>query len=130
MPDIYDRARALAIKLLGPRDGVSGKGVVLTLVQTSTPEYEPGQPPPVPVESRYDGSGLRTQFDSDDIDNTLVLRNDVRFLLSPVMQNGGDMPEPKPGDAIEFLGTRYEVMNVTAWNYVGLQIGFVVQGRE
>lgn len=129
MPDIYDAARLMAIDMLGLRAN-GGYSAAAVLVQTATPEYEPGQPPPVPVESRYTGSATRVGYNQRDIDGTVILQNDVRFLVSPIQDTGADLPPPQTGDVLEFAGTAYKVMSVRPWDFVGLQIGFVLQGRE
>lgn len=128
MTDIYDRARALALRMLAPR-AKGGKGLMAVLaVAADDPVYTPGQPV-TPGETRLNVSMVRTEFTTQEIDGTNILAGDVRFLLSPEDANGVNVPKPKSGDAVEFDGVRYSVVASKAWNYAGLDCGFVAQGR-
>lgn len=129
MTDIHDRGRALAIRQLAPRP--AGKGAPLVLRVTTPGVRNPATgTTPAPTVTDYAGSGLRTQYKSRDVDGTQILASDVRLLVSPILANGADMPTPKPGQRVQFDGGQwYTVMNSGAWNYAGVSIGFVVQGR-
>jgi hypothetical protein len=85
---------------------------------------------PPPTVTDYTGSGLRTQYKSKDVDGTQIRAGDVRLIVSPVLLDGGDMPAPQPGQRVQFDGGQwYTVQNCSAWDYAGVPIGFVVQGR-
>lgn len=90
----------------------------------------PGGGETAPTVTAYEGSGIRTAYKLADVDGALVQASDVRFLVSPVLQNGDDMPTPQTGDALTFGGTVYNVVKCRPWNFDGeTEIGFVLQGR-
>ena len=119
MPDIHDRGRALAIRMLAPR--TKGKGLALTLRKKTVGEYNPETGGQDTVWTEIQGSGLRTGFDLQDIDNTYILEGDVEILVSPAMLDGvTDMPQPSTNDVIVFDGSSYNVIGVRPGNYAGL----------
>ena len=128
MPDIYDRAKALATRMLAPRSK-GGKGLELVLRRETVGEYDPDAPP-VPSELVVNGSGFREEYDNKYIDGTLIVRGDVKLLVSPVQLSGADMPMPLSNDSIQFDGTTYTVIAVGPWNYAGLAVGFELQVRK
>lgn len=119
MPNIHDRGRALAIRMLAPRP--QGKGLGLTLRQKSVGEYNPDTGGQETVWTVVDGSGLRTTFDLKDIDNTYILEGDVEILMSPVKLDGTDMPQPSTNDLIDFDGSSYNVVGVRPGDYAGVE---------
>lgn len=128
MPDIYDRAKALATRMLAPRSK-GGKGLDLVLRREIVGEYDPDAPA-VPSELVVSGSGFREEYDNKYIDGTLIVRGDVKLLVSPVQLSGVDMPIPLSNDHIHFDGTTYTVIAVGPWNYAGLAVGFELQVRK
>jgi len=129
MTDIHDRGRALAIRQLAPRPAGKGAALVLRVSVPGVRNPATGTTPP-PTVTDYTGSGLRTQYRSRDVDGTQIRAGDVRLLVSPILTNGSDMPTPQPGQRVQFDGGQwYTVQNSDAWNYAGVSIGFVVQGR-
>lgn len=119
MPDIHDRGRALAIRMLAPR--TKGKGLALTLRKKTVGEYNPETGGQDTVWTEIQGSGLRTGFDLQDIDNTYILEGDVEILISPAMLDGiTDMPQPSTNDVIVFDGSSYNVIGVRPGDYAGL----------
>lgn len=129
MADIHDRGRALAIRQLAPRPAGKGAPLVLKVITKGPRDPATGATPP-PTEVTHTGSGLRTKFAFKDIDGVRVLQTDYRMLVSPTLANGTDMPEPKPGNHLQFDGGQWlQVVSAAAWNYAGVQIGFVVQAR-
>lgn len=119
MPDIHDRGRALAIRMLAPR--TKGKGLALTLRKKTVGEYNPETGGQDTVWTEIQGSGLRTGFDLQDIDNTYILEGDVEILMSPAMLDGAtDMPQPSTNDVIVFDGSSYNVIGVRPGDYAGL----------
>jgi hypothetical protein len=129
MTDIYDRAKATAARLLAPRSQ-GGKGLELTLRRTVPGEYDPETGTSTDTTTDYAGSGLRDSYDLKDVDGSLVKSGDVKFLVSPLLLNGADMPEPKTQDKVLFDGDTYNVESVKPWDYAGLAVGFEVQGRK
>ena len=128
MPDIYDRAKALATRMLAPRSK-GGKGLELVLRRETVGEYDPDAPQ-APSELVVNGSGFREEYDNKYIDGTLIVRGDVKLLVSPVQLSGADMPTPLSNDRIQFDGTTYTVIAVGPWNYAGLAVGFELQVRK
>lgn len=128
MPDIYDRAKATATRMLAPRSK-GGKGLELVLRRETLGEYDPDAPQ-APSELVLNGSGFREEYDNKYIDDTLIVRGDVKLLVSPVQLSGADMPTPLSNDRIQFDGTTYTVIAVGPWNYAGLAVGFELQVRK
>lgn len=126
---IYTRGRATAIKQLGLPP--TGKGAALTLHKvTAGGDYIPGGGETAPTVTDYAGSGIRTAYKLADVDGTLVQSSDVRFLVSPLLQNGGDMPVAGVNDSLTFGGIVYNIISCKPWNYDGeTSIGFIIQGR-
>lgn len=118
MADIHDRGRALAIRMLAPRP--DGKGVSLVLRKKTVGEYNPETGGQDVVWTEYTGSGLRTMYDLKDIDGSYILEGDVEILMSPVMTDGTDMPQPSTNDVIVFDGSFYNVVDVRPGNFIGL----------
>lgn len=129
MGDIYDRAKASAARMLAPRSR-GGKGLELSLIRVTTGEYDPdiGSSPVTTVQ--YDGSGFRENYRQQDIDGTVIKRGDVKILISPLLLDGTDTPQPISQDKILFDGDTYTVQNVDPWDYAGLAVGFSVQARK
>jgi len=129
MSDIYDEAKALAAEMLAPRSR-GGNGLELSLIRVTTGEYDPdtGTTPVTTVQ--YDGSGFRDTYKQSDIDGSRIKQGDVKILVSPVLLNTADMPQPISQDKILFDGDTYTVQNVDPWDYAGLAVGFSVQARK
>ncbi|MGQ7956512.1 hypothetical protein ACUTAF_02125 [Pseudomonas sp. SP16.1] len=128
MADIYDRAKAQAARMLAPRSA-GGKGLELTLRRTVVGEYDPDTGSSETI-TDYIGSGLRENYRMEDIDGSLVKAGDVRFMVSPVLLNGDDMPEPKTLDKVLFDGETYTVQRCDPGDYAGLSCFFYVQARK
>lgn len=124
MPDIYDRGRALAIRLLAPRSA-GGKGLECTVRRAGDDAYDPETGGTAVTYTDAVGSALRTRFTADEIDGTLVLASDVKFIVSPALPGGA----PVTGDLLVFDGSTYNVRQVSAGNYAGLDVVYFVQGR-
>lgn len=126
---IYDRARALAIRQLAPV-GAGGRGAPLTLVRITPASYVAGGTMGAGSEVQSAGSGVRTSYASRDVDGVLVQRDDVKLILSPQLLDGSPAPTPKVDDVAIFDGTEYAIQRVTAWNYAGIDCGWILQGRQ
>lgn len=129
MADIYDRARATAIRMLAPRSK-GGKGLEMTLTRTVMGEYDPNIGGASSTTTNYDGSAFRDTYSLRDVDGSLIKSGDVKLLVSPELLNGSDTPTPETVDKILFDSTLYTVQSVKPWNYAGLDIGFEVQARK
>lgn len=129
MTDIYDRGRALAVRQLKPRP--AGKGAAITLFEVTGGTRDPATGiTSDTVAASYSTSGIRTTLRASDIDGALVVATDSRFIVSPEQASGGDTPRPMPGWTLQFGGVAYRVIKSEAWNWAGVQCGFVVYGRN
>ena len=128
MADIYDRGKALAMRMLAPRSK-GGKGLEMTLTRTVKGPRDPDTGGTPNVVTNYQGSAFRDTYDLKDIDNALIKAGDVKLLVSPVQLDGTDMPVPSTQDSVLFDGTKYTIAGVSPWNYAGLAVGFEVQAR-
>lgn len=128
MPDIYDRSKALAVRMLAPRSK-GGKGLEMTLIKSVKGPRDPDTGGATTASTNYAGSAFRDTYEQKDIDGTLIKIGDVKFLVSPVQFSGSDMPQPATQDKILFDGKLYTVIQVNPWNYAGLAVGFEVQAR-
>lgn len=129
MTDIYDRAKVTATRMLAPRSK-GGKGLELSLIRVTTGEYDPDLGSSPVTTAQYDGSGFRENYNQRDIDGSRIKQGDVKILISPVLLNAADMPQPVSQDTILFDGDTYTVQNVDPWDYAGLAVGFSVQARK
>ncbi|MGY2258119.1 hypothetical protein [Pseudomonas sp. SDO55104_S430] len=129
MADIYDRAKASAARMLAPRSR-GGKGLELSLLRVTTGEYDPDTGTNPVTTEQFDGSGFRENYRQQDIDGTLIKLGDVKILISPLLLDGTDTPQPISQDKILFDGDTYTVQNVDPWDYAGLAVGFSVQARK
>lgn len=129
MADIYDSAKAMAAEMLAPRSR-GGNGAELTLQRVTTGEYNPETGESEGGAQDYQGSGLRENYKQRDIDGSVIKQGDVKLLVSPLLLDGTDTPQPQSQDVIMFDGERYTVQNVEPWNYAGLAVGFSVQARK
>ncbi|MHA6128915.1 hypothetical protein ACX3YD_22470 [Pseudomonas fluorescens group sp. PF-1] len=129
MSDIYDRAKASAARMLAPRSK-GGKGLELSLLRVTTGEYDPESGTTPVTTDQYDGSGFRENYNQRDIDGSRIKQGDVKILISPLLLDGTDTPQPISQDKIQFDGDTYTVQNVDPWDYAGLAVGFSVQARK
>lgn len=129
MADIYDRAKASTARMLAPRSG-GGKGLELSLVRVTTGDYDPETGTTPVTTDQYDGSGFRENYRQQDIDGSRIKVGDVKILISPLLLDGTDTPQPISQDKILFDGDTYTVQNVDPWDYAGLAVGFSVQARK
>lgn len=126
---IYDRGRALAIRQLS-LVSAGGKGAAMTLIHNAPSTYVPGGVIAPTAETRSAGSGVRTMYASRDVDGIQVQRDDVKLILSPQLLDGSPTPTPKVNDVVLFEGVNYRIQRVSAWNYAGIDCGWVLQGRQ
>ncbi|MBH8611213.1 hypothetical protein I4N56_009845 [Pseudomonas mohnii] len=129
MTDIYDRAKASAARMLAPRSK-GGKGLELSLIRITAGEYDPEIGGSPVTTEQFDGSGLRQNYRQQDIDGSLIKQGDVKILISPVLLDGLDAPQPVTLDKITFDGDNYTIQHVDPWDYAGIAVGFSVQARK
>jgi hypothetical protein len=128
MADIYDRSRALAVRMLAPRER-GGKGAEMSLLQRQQGAYDPVTGGATTITVSHAGSAFRDTYKQDDIDGTRIKQGDVKLLVSPEKLDGTDMPVPATQDQVIFNGKTYTLITVSPWNYAGLAVGFEVQAR-
>ena len=128
MADIYDRSRALAVRMLAPRDR-GGKGAEMTLLRRQQGAYDPVAGGSQTVIVNQLGSAFRDTYDQKDIDGTRIKQGDVKLLVSPEKLDGTVLPAPTTQDQMIFDGKTYTLVAVEPWNYAGLAVGFEVQAR-
>lgn len=85
------------------------KGGIVVLRQVVTGEYDPGLGTAPTVTTDYDGTGIKLNYEQDDIDGTLIKQGDQKLLLSPLQRNGAKMPLPISGDQLVIGATVYTV---------------------
>ena len=127
MPDVYDRARATAARMLLPRP--EGYGLELTLDKKNENGYDPRTSEVERQNVAYESTGFRGAFRHDQIDGTNVMVGDVILIVSPVQLDGEPLPQPETGDHILFDEVDYTVKHCEPWNYAGLACGFSVHAR-
>lgn len=128
MADIYDRSRALAVRMLAPRDR-GGKGAEMTLRHRQQGAYDPVAGGSQTVIVNHIGSAFRDTYAQKDIDGTRIKQGDVKLLVSPEKLDGSELPTPTTQDQVIFDGKTYTLIAVVPWNYAGLDVGFEVQAR-
>ena len=124
MTSLYDRAKALASRL------IQKNGATLTLSVKTAGAYDPDSGTIGETVANYSGYAIRTNYDANEVDGTLVRQDDVKLIVSPVKTDESDMVQPKPSDAMTFDGMVYQVISVKPWNYAGIACGFEVQARK
>lgn len=129
MADIYDRGKAQCARMLGLRSA-GGYGAALTIRRTTTGEYDPETGTSGTTTTDYAGSGIRKNYQIQDVDGSLIKAGDLQFIVSPVLLSGSDMPEPTTTDKLVFDGDTYTIASVKSWDFAGLALGFVVQARK
>ncbi|WP_236248312.1 hypothetical protein [Pseudomonas mosselii] len=128
MTDIYDRSRALAVRMLAPREK-GGKGAEMTLQRRQQGAYDPVAGGATTITVSHAGSAFRDTYGQKDIDGTRIKQGDVKLLVSPQKLDGTDLPVPTTQDHVIFDGKTYTLIAVSPWNYAGLAVGFEVQAR-
>lgn len=130
MPDIYDRAKTSAARMLAPRSR-GGKGLELILRRTVEGEYDPETSTTQDSSVvEHHGSGFRENYRQQDIDGSRIKQGDVKILISPLLLDGMDTPQPISLDVLVFDGDTYTVQHVDPWDFAGVAVGFSVQARK
>ncbi len=129
MSDVYDRAKASAGRMLGLRAS-GGKGAALTLQKATAGAYDTDTGTAGSTTVDYAGSAFRDTYKQSEVDGSRIKQGDVKLLVSPLLLNGADMPEPAAQDKVVFDGSTYTVQYVLPMNYAGLAVGFEVQARK
>ncbi|MRW82887.1 hypothetical protein GJ698_02130 [Pseudoduganella sp. FT26W] len=89
------------------------KGGVVTLRREVPGEYDPeiGGPGAGTV-TEYAGTGVKLNYNQDDVDGTLIKQGDQQLLLSPLQRDGASMPTPTTSDTLLVGAKAYAIANV------------------
>lgn len=89
------------------------KGGVVTLRHEVPGEYDPGTGGPATgIITVFDGTGVKLNYNQDDIDGTLIKQGDQQLLLSPLQRDGTLMPLPVSGDRVLIGAKTFTVQSV------------------
>ncbi|MFH7423174.1 hypothetical protein RA276_32380, partial [Pseudomonas syringae pv. tagetis] len=75
----------------------------LIFLRETVGEYAPDDPT-APPELVLIGTGFREENESKYVDATLIIRGDVKHLVSPEQLHAKDIPLPNSNDGSEFHG--------------------------
>jgi hypothetical protein len=82
------------------------------------------------TESTFKGRAMPTEYESKDVDGTTILATDVKFLVSPIQDNGQPMPEIVVGGTVFFGAKNYDVVSAKPLCFDGITTVLIyVQGR-
>lgn len=88
------------------------KGGIVVLRQVVTGEYDPGLGTAPSTTTDFEGTGVKINYEAENIDGTLIQAGDQQLLLSPLQRNGAPMPTPTAADLVLFGGATYTVKAV------------------
>lgn len=127
----YDTAaRNKAAAKLAPVER-GGKGQVVKLSGKSRAAYDPATGAAGPASTTdQTGSGIEESYSAREIDGTLILAGDKRFMLSPLDANGAELTPPAPGDVLEYeTGARWRIMRAEPFAPAGVVVYLTLQLR-
>ena len=106
------------------------KGGFVTLRREVPGEHDPGTGGPGPgIITDYDGTGVKLNYQQDDIDGTLIKQGDQQLLLSPLQRDGTPMPLPTTSDAMLIGGRVYTIANVVDLQPTDVSLLYTLQLR-
>lgn len=109
---------------------VRKRGAACTLRQTGDGSYDPATGTASVATSDYAGAAFRWDYDARQIDGTMIQADDVRFIVSPLQDDGTELPQPRADDQVIFAGATYTVVRSKPWNFDGTTaVGFELQVR-
>lgn len=117
---IYVNANATAVKMLAKF------GKPCTLTHTSAPTYSPSTGQATGGTVTQNGTCLELGYDAKDIDGTVVLKGDKKFLLS----TSGIATPPQLEGKITADGVTYTIKGVNSTNPGGLTLFHEIQARK
>ena len=100
----YARIQATANRLL------KGKGQPVTLTNISAGVYDPATGSVANATTTQTGTGAMVEWDSRQIDGTLIRATDKRLLLSPLNTAGAALTAPVLGDTVSIGGVVYTLV--------------------
>ena len=87
------------------------KGQSVTLKHTVVGEYVPGSGVETSTTTQY-GTGAVTEWDSRQVDGTLIMTGDKRLLLSPLNTSGVALTAPVLGDTVTDAASKVYTLTV------------------
>jgi len=105
------------------------KGGIVVLRQITTGEYDPDLGTAPTTTTEYEGTGVKLNYEQDDIDGTLIKQGDQQLLLSPLQRNGVKMPLPVSGDQVAIGAAVYTVGMVAALQPTDTSLLYTLQLR-
>lgn len=105
------------------------KGGIVVLRQVVTGEYDPDLGAAPSATTDYEGTGVKINYEAENIDGTLIQSGDQQLLLSPLQRNGQAMPAPTAADLVLFGGASYTVKNVETTAPVNVTVLHTLQLR-
>ncbi|PHV24653.1 hypothetical protein CSQ93_28260 [Janthinobacterium sp. BJB426] len=105
------------------------KGGIVVLRQVVTGEYDPGLGTAPSTTTDYEGTGVKINYEAENIDGTLIQAGDQQLLLSPLQRNGAPMPTPTNADLVLFGGASYTIKTVEATAPVDVAVLHTLQLR-
>ncbi len=88
------------------------KGGIVVLRRVETGVYDPDLGAAPTITTDYEGTGVKINYEAENIDGTLIQAGDQQLLLSPLQRNGLPMPTPATADLVLFGGASYTVKAV------------------
>ena len=105
------------------------KGGIVVLRQVVTGKYDPGLGTAPITSADYEGTGVKINYEAENIDGTLIQAGDQQLLLSPLQRNGALMPAPTAADLVLFGGASYTVKAVETTAPVDMAVLHTLQLR-
>jgi hypothetical protein len=105
------------------------KGGIVVLRQVLTGEYDPDLGAAPSTTTDYEGTGVKINYEAENIDGTLIQAGDQKLLLSPLQRNGQAMPAPTAADLVLFGGASYTVKSVETTAPVDVAVLHTLQLR-
>lgn len=105
------------------------KGGIVVLRQVVTGDYDPGLGTAPTTTTDYEGTGIKINYEAENIDGTLIQAGDQQLLMSPLQRNGQAMPAPTAADLVLFGGASYSVKAVETTAPVDVAVLYTLQLR-
>ena len=105
------------------------KGDIVVLRQVVTGPYDPDLGAAPSTTTDYEGTGVKINYEAENIDGTLIQVGDQQLLLSPLQRNGAPMPTPTSADLVLFGGASYTVKAVETTAPVDVAVLYTLQLR-
>lgn len=105
------------------------KGGIVVLRQVVTGPYDPDLGTAPIATTDHEGTGVKINYEAENIDGTLIQAGDQQLLLSPLQRNGTPMPQPTAADVVLFGGASYTVKAVETTTPVDVAVLHTLQLR-